>query len=64
KATRIALIIEDDGRGLPVPVTSGIGLQSMRERSEELGGSFSIAAGDAGGTRVTVIIPIQQEWQA
>jgi signal transduction histidine kinase len=62
RPAQLTLIIEDDGKGLPMPVTSGIGLQSMRERSEELGGSFNIGVGEHGGTRVIVTLPIQREW--
>ena len=38
-----ALTVEvtDDGRGLPDDPIPGIGLSSMRERAEELGGSFT-----------------------
>jgi signal transduction histidine kinase len=59
--SELTLVIEDDGRGLPTPVTSGIGLQSMRERAEELGGTFVVEGAEPGGTRVTVTIPLHQE---
>jgi signal transduction histidine kinase len=58
---RLALVIDDDGKGLPMPLTSGIGLHSMRERAEELGGTFSVTGGESGGTRVSVELPLQQE---
>ena len=53
------LIIEviDDGQGLPPAYHSGVGLTSMRERAEELGGSWLIEPGPLGGTRVRAQIP-------
>ena len=38
----LELTIEDDGTGLLDAITPGVGLRSMRERSEELGGRFSV----------------------
>jgi signal transduction histidine kinase len=58
KPAQLRLEIQDDGKGLPLPVTSGIGLQSMRERAEELGGMFDISAAASGGTRVEVSLPL------
>jgi signal transduction histidine kinase len=54
----LRLMIQDDGKGLPMPVTSGVGLQSMRERAEELGGTFAISSAASGGTRVEVSLPL------
>jgi signal transduction histidine kinase len=50
--------IEDDGIGLPQPVTPNVGLRSMRERAEELGGEFHLQSRPMGGTRVTVRLPL------
>ncbi len=51
--------IEDDGHGLGAGSQgTGIGLASMRERASELGGSFSIEGGAAGGTRVRARLPL------
>lgn len=48
--------IVDDGRGVgDSPV--GVGLRSMRERAEELGGTVSVAAPAQGGTRVLAQLP-------
>jgi signal transduction histidine kinase len=46
------LEIQDDGCGLPTMRRSGVGLQSMRERAEELGGSCEIESVPGAGTRV------------
>jgi signal transduction histidine kinase len=53
----LRLEIVDDGRGLPVPHRTGVGLVSMRERAEELGGFWSVASPPCGGTIVTVELP-------
>ncbi len=50
--------VTDDGPGLPDAPTVGIGLESMRRRTEELGGRFTIGrAGDA-GTQVQMEVPL------
>jgi signal transduction histidine kinase len=48
----------DDGLGLPKEVQPGVGLASMRERAEELGGTCMIKALPQGGTRVLAQLPI------
>ena len=52
------LEIRDDGRGLPVDRPAGVGLTSMRERTAELGGSLALSSTPAGGTIVTVRLPL------
>jgi signal transduction histidine kinase len=47
----------DDGRGLPVDGRHGVGLVSMRERADELGGTLWLGSGPAGGTRVVARLP-------
>ncbi|MBX3071078.1 MAG: hypothetical protein KF883_11305 [Thermomicrobiales bacterium] len=54
----IRVTIEDDGVGIPPNRTSGVGLQSMRERALELGGSFETLSTDASGARIVAILPI------
>ncbi len=56
--SRLNLTISDDGLGLPATIKPGIGLLSMRERAEELGGSFEIQAAERGGTAVAVSLPL------
>ena len=51
------LEVTDDGVGLGGGRTDGIGLSSMRERAERLGGTFTLAAGHP-GTRVCVQLPL------
>jgi signal transduction histidine kinase len=50
--------IIDDGVGLPPERQAGIGLISMRERAEELGGSFAAGSGHEGGTRIFARLPL------
>ncbi len=53
--------IIDDGVGIPcgeVPVWSGVGLRSMRDRALELGGAWAIEPGALGGTRVAATFPV------
>jgi signal transduction histidine kinase len=49
--------IKDDGIGLPKARNHGIGLDSMRERAEELGGRFELSSSQH-GTQVCAEIPI------
>jgi signal transduction histidine kinase len=53
----LRLRIVDDGVGLPVVPRPGVGLRSMRERTEELGGTFSATDAQDGGTQVMVTLP-------
>jgi signal transduction histidine kinase len=50
--------VSDDGGGIPRDIVEGVGLGSMRERAEELGGSCCISALPAGGTLVRAELPI------
>jgi len=54
----LCLTIKDDGLGLPEVVAPGVGLISMRERAEELGGAFAIRPRKTGGTEVEVCFPL------
>jgi signal transduction histidine kinase len=55
----LCLEIQDDGKGLPMQRQVGIGLNSMRERAEELGGRLIITSPLAGGTSVVARLPYQ-----
>ena len=52
------LVVEDDGVGLPADYRAGVGLASMRERAEELGGSFRIRSESGRGVRIEVSLPV------
>lgn len=57
----LLLEIADNGCGLPDPVTPGVGLTSMRERTAELGGRIVFRRSAEGGTIVIVYLPIYRE---
>ena len=50
--------VSDDGTGLAAERRAGVGLSSMRERAEELGGSFELRARPGGGTVIDVRLPL------
>lgn len=52
------LEITDDGIGIASDRHAGIGLNSMRERAAELGGTFVIEPDSERGTRVTARLPL------
>jgi signal transduction histidine kinase len=57
---RVAMVVEDDGRGFE-PATSPpghFGLKSMRSRAAELGGQLRIASEPGGGTVIRVEVPV------
>jgi len=58
EAQGINLIIQDDGCGFELSSPrSGVGLKSMRERAEVIGGSFHIESTPGQGTQVSVTLP-------
>lgn len=57
----LRLYIADNGVGLPQHGQSGVGLISMRERAEELGGTCVIKSKDDSGTEVIAKLPLSQE---
>jgi two-component system, NarL family, sensor kinase len=54
----VHLAIADDDLGLPAHPRAGVGLTSMRERAEELGGKFAIGPRSPHGTRIQVNLPL------
>jgi len=50
--------ITDDGVGISGERIAGVGLSSMRERAEELGGALIVERGPEGGTRVLGRLPM------
>ncbi|MEU4424743.1 histidine kinase [Actinoplanes sp. NPDC024001] len=55
--TSVRLEVADDGRGLDGTAEPGIGLRSMRERAEELGGTLALGSAVPHGTLVQVVVP-------
>jgi signal transduction histidine kinase len=66
----VGLDIEDEGHGFrhrvpyrngtPLPETLGVGIQGMRERIRQLGGTFDVAFTDT-GTTVRVRVPLNED---
>ena len=54
----LRLEVCDDGRGFDPACARGLGLLTMRERAQQLGGSFSVGPGPGGGTCVRATLPI------
>ena len=50
--------VRDDGRGIAADVVAGVGLRSLRERVEELGGRYEVVCPPEGGTRVRAWLPM------
>jgi len=57
---RRALVVQinDDGTGMPNRYRAGVGIRSMRERAEELGGQLLITPGNPHGTHVSAWLPL------
>jgi signal transduction histidine kinase len=53
----LCLEVEDDGAGISEDRRAGVGLTSMRERVEELGGTLAVEAVPDSGTRVLARLP-------
>jgi two-component system NarL family sensor kinase len=58
RAGDLTVRITDDGVGLGGSHRPGVGLGSMRERAAELGGTCVIRSAAAGGTEVSIRIPL------
>jgi signal transduction histidine kinase len=56
----VGVEVVDDGVGLPATLVPGVGLSSMRQRAEEIGGTWTIEPADHGrGTRVSARLPVR-----
>jgi signal transduction histidine kinase len=57
-ADELCIEVVDDGRGIGDDVTSS-GLNNLRRRAADLGGTFAIGPGDSGGTRLRWCAPVR-----
>jgi signal transduction histidine kinase len=55
----LSVEVEDDGRGIRDGDRAGVGMSSMRERTEELGGRCTVQSLAGGGTLVTALLPFR-----
>jgi signal transduction histidine kinase len=67
--TDAELVVEvaDDGVGIGEDVQAGVGLLSVRERADELGGRTDVSCPPSGGTVVRAVLPLgrnrkEQAW--
>ena len=58
EASLLLVTVSDDGEGATCDAVPGIGMHSMRERAEELGGSFEFESSSRGAT-VRVRLPLR-----
>lgn len=58
-ADSVVVSVEDDGVGIDDQAVHGVGLRSMRERTAELGGDFTIAPRTSGGTALRASFPLE-----
>ncbi|MBI3163856.1 MAG: GAF domain-containing sensor histidine kinase [Chloroflexi bacterium] len=56
----LEIVVSDDGIGLSSTRRVGVGLSSMRERAEEIGGTCVIENIEKGGTRIQAWLPFKQ----
>jgi signal transduction histidine kinase len=54
---KIVLSCTDDGKGMPDPIRFGYGLSSIKKRSTDAGGEFSISSDSDSGTCVIIDLP-------
>lgn len=65
-ASRVEVLVEDKGKGIPAEKVSqistsrtpGVGIRGMRERLRQLGGEMEIQSHPGNGTRVIVNLPL------
>jgi signal transduction histidine kinase len=50
--------VTDDGIGIAAESRPGVGIASMRERADEVGGSLEVSTPDGGGTTILARLPI------
>ena len=55
----LVLTVLDDGIGILADSAQGVGIVTMRERAQELGGALTVRGGPAGGTAVICRIPLE-----
>jgi len=56
--TALEVEVTDDGHGWTSRLTPGVGIQSMRERASDLGGTLTIEPVPGGGTSVVARLPL------
>jgi signal transduction histidine kinase len=58
----LSFTVADDGAGFEIPTTArGVGLRSMAERLEALGGSLEIRSAPGAGTTISGRVPASSD---
>ncbi|GAB2794507.1 sensor histidine kinase [Amycolatopsis magusensis] len=55
---KMSINVSDDGVGIP-PSVAPSGLRNLRERAEQLGGTFVLGQRDGGGTQLDWLVPLR-----
>jgi signal transduction histidine kinase len=61
RAAALTVEVSDDGVGLPDRGPKGVGLTSMKDRAEEVGGSLEMDSGTGRGTTIRVELPLDPQ---
>jgi signal transduction histidine kinase len=64
RGEELALVVRDNGRGLPTPPGDGkrgMGMIGMRVRARSLGGDMTVNSRPGEGVDIRVSIPVQHE---
>ena len=57
----LTISVEDNGRGIRGGSARGLGLSSMRDRADEVGGTLKVSTAEGRGTKVLVRLPLAGE---
>jgi nitrate/nitrite-specific signal transduction histidine kinase len=60
----VKVTIEDNGKGFALPVVRSefhVGLKTMKERAEGVGGKLTVESASGKGTRVNVVLPLSRD---
>ncbi|GAA3214965.1 sensor histidine kinase [Actinocorallia longicatena] len=59
----LAVLVADDGTGLPPEPRQGLGLRSMRTRAEQVGGRLTLSSAPGDGLAVRVFLPFSHTYR-
>lgn len=60
EGTDLVLAVHDDGCGISDGAEAGVGMVSLRERAQELGGRVEVSCPAGGGTLVRAVLPLTE----
>lgn len=56
----LRVVVSDDGRGPGAGPAAGHGLESMRRRARDIGGTLAVGRAATGGTTVSAVLPLER----